>query len=391
MDELTFLLIIAGIGVILLVALFTYYKHHKKIQDEIQDFNTKPESIDDVLLNEFDEGRSNDDFFGISSESNDFDMPDSFSASRQDNFDIEDVNLHRDTNQQYTSQQASNRQGSYHQEAKPDRTQTVTPHDERELVDGVYINTKRVISHTNTEVKPQTGFTKTTDTFKSYKSAQKSQPDESSQTVQPTVASTSKTEQKAEQITERTGEQKTLQQAEKPALNVKDNNQPGQRQSIKIVYDSIPEGVQELIISHTILARGEHFRGRDLFAAIKSAGLSFGEMNIFHYPGDDKSETFALFSVANVVEPGTFNPDEAESFTTPGISMFMRLPTRIDSNKAYDKFIQIAQQLAKELNGELCDETRSQLTQQAIAYKKEQIRQLNFELVKAEKLAGMKG
>jgi hypothetical protein len=43
--------------------------------------------------------------------------------------------------------------------------------------------------------------------------------------------------------------------------------------------------------------------------------------------------------------------------------------------------------IAADLEAELCDETRSQLTQQAISYKKEQIRKLNFDMAKAEKLA----
>ena len=112
-------------------------------------------------------------------------------------------------------------------------------------------------------------------------------------------------------------------------------------------------------------------------------------MNIYHYPGDDQPTTYALFSIANVVEPGTFNPAESETFKTPGISMFMRLPTRQDNAKAYDQFIEVAQLLASRLNGELCDEARSTLTQQAIAYKKEQIRKLDFEIAKAQKLSGL--
>jgi cell division protein ZipA len=160
------------------------------------------------------------------------------------------------------------------------------------------------------------------------------------------------------------------------------------KQNIKVVYHSLPDGVNELIISHTILAKNKHFNGAELYHALEVAGLVYGEMNIYHYPANEEKETFALFSVANVIEPGTFNPQEPDNLTTPGISMFMRLPTPIDNNEAYEEFIHVAQLLAAELDGELCDETRSQLTQQAVSYKKEQIRKLNFELTKAEKLAG---
>lgn len=135
------------------------------------------------------------------------------------------------------------------------------------------------------------------------------------------------------------------------------------------------------------MAKGEHFKGQQLFETLHKAGLIYGEMNIFHYPGDDNADTFALFSLANIVEPGTFDLQDAENFSTPGISLFMRLPSRVDNNEAYDKFVHVAQIIAADLNGELCDETRSQLTQQIITYKKEQIKKLDFDIMKAEKLA----
>jgi len=422
MDELIFLLILAGIGVVLLVAMFTYYKHHKKIHDEIKDFNHHVEGIDDVLLHDMPEKSqpSEASFSGSLKENSlsDDELPDSFTASRQDAFDIDQVNLSNDyikpgvsllaegslsaegsllaedslqaegslpaddslqakgsspVEDSLQAKGSSQAKGSipeakgFFQSEESVQSKGFTPADgsvpadgstpskaganNRELVDGVYVNTKRVISN-NAPRKPVSAFKKTTDTFNSYVQNKPSSNDSTPELIE------SQTTQKSPQ-------------------------------KIKIVYDQVPEGVDELIISHTILFKEKHFSGRDLFNAFQTAGLSFGEMNIFHYPGDEQPETFALFSIANIVEPGTFNPQEAQTFTTPGVSMFMRLPTRIDSHKAYEKFIQVAQAIAAELDGELCDETRSQLTQQAISYKKEQISKLKFDMEKAEKLAGM--
>jgi len=337
MDELTFILILAGIGVVLLVAMFTYYKHHKKINDEIENFNHHSNTIDDVLLNDNKSSSASNYEDTLS----DNELPGSFSASRQDNFDIDQVNITHNNN--------------YHINQHSDTSVSQTKADDRELVDGVFINSKRVIKTSSDTISNQNkpaSFKKTTETFASF------------------------VEQKKEQI------------QEPDSTTDVSNTAQDSSQEIKVVYDPAPEGVEELIISHTILTKGEFFSGKQLYKALTNAGLSYGEMNIFHYPGDDKPDTFALFSIANIIEPGTFDLLDDE-MKTPGISMFMRLPTRVDCYEAYDKFIHVAQMIATDLGGELCDETRSQLTQQIISYKKEQIKKLKFEMEKAKKLADM--
>ncbi len=303
MEELTFILILAGISVILLVAMFTYYKHHKNINDEIQGFNNHTDDIDDVLLNS--SGRS--DFSNSERKLEDSELPDSFTASREDKIDLD-----------FKSEM---RAKPTHD--KEEKVNNAEEGNERELVDGVYINTKRVIK--DNKRLPLT----------------------------------------------------------------KNKHSPIKRisQQIKVVYDPLPEGIEDLIIFHTILAKGDDFSGEKLYKALDNAGLSYGEMNVFHYPGDEKLNTFALFSVANLVEPGSFNLDEAQSLKTPGVSLFLRLPTSIGNYHAYEKFLRVANMITTELGGALCDETRSSLTQQTIRHKKELIKKLNFELVKAQKLA----
>lgn len=320
MDELTFLLVLAGIGIVLLVAMFTYYKHHKKIRDEIEDFNHHANIIDDVLLDSSNDIDSERGILSNNSDLIDQQLPDSFSASKEEYINIDKVNLVDERSFINASQQKNQ------PEANVDN-------EEQGLVDGVYLHSKRVIANPNPQRNPLKSYTRTTETFDSHKKKS----------------------------------------------NVK--------QKIKMVYDDLPKNVEELVISHSIVSKGEYFSGENLFKAIETAGLLHGEMDIFHYPGDKKAETFALFSLADLVEPGTFNPDDAAQFTTPGISLFMRLPARIDNNDAYDKFIKVAIIIATELDGELCDETRSRLTQQAVTHKKGLIKKLNFDIMKAEKLA----
>ena len=339
MDELTFILILAGIGVVLLVAMFTYYKHHKKIKDEIENFNHHSGFIDDVLLNEntVSNGLNADDTLSNG------ELPGSFTASRNDNFDIDQVNITQDN-------------------IKDNSSINHKPVDHRQLVDGVYINSKRVVNSTA-----------------NYTAHEEIAPTSSKKPVIKTFAH------------ESSDRDADTDNSEMVNLSGNENNHAQQPdlKKIKVVYDPLPDDVDELIISHTVLSRGDFFTAPQLYTALNKAGLSYGEMNIFHYPGDAKAETYALFSVANVIEPGTFDLQDTESVKTPGISLFMRLPTRMASNKAYDEFIRVAQIIADDLGGELCDETRSQLTQQAIEYKKEQIKKLDFDMAKAKKLADM--
>ncbi|MCU7939964.1 MAG: hypothetical protein KZQ64_05395 [gamma proteobacterium symbiont of Bathyaustriella thionipta] len=347
MDELTFILILAGIGVVLLVAMFTYYKHHKKIKDEIENFNHHSNTIDDVLLNGHE---TTPDTVNTTDKLTDSELPGSFAASRQDNFDIDQVNISHEENSFVST--------------PDDINVNDLKIDKRELVDGVYINSKRVINTSNpvSESKVSTPFTKNTETFDIFDKQDDRHHD--SEQLNSTDAKVNVSKTGSHSI------------ADKP-------------QNIKVIYDPVPDGVDELIISHTVLTKGDFFSGEQLFNVLTKAGLSYGEMNIFHYPGNDKTDTFALFSIANVIEPGTFDVQNKE-MKTPGISIFMRLPTRIGSYVAYEKLIDVAKVIATELGGELCDETRSQLTQQTISYKKELIKKLNFEMAKAQKLADMR-
>jgi len=397
MDELTFLLILAGVGVVLLVAMFTYYKHHKKINDEISDFGQHVNTIDDVLLSE-----------NSSDSPIDHDLPSSFSASRNESFDVDDINLGHESFVDKRSEAPVTKSKSVETSKTNDDFNNIdnntlnrneppldaSLNDERELVDGVYINTKRVISsrtddyqskvYTGAEANPSQQ-SKPINSFAPIKSEQEVEPPLTDDDLFADIARSDSVQesQRPPSVV------KATQEKPVPKANVTEKPKAANgKQKVSIVYDPLPEGVDDLIISHTILSKGEQFSGVDLFKALESAGLIYGEMNIYHYPGDESPESFALFSIANVVEPGTFDPQNPEALKTPGISMFMRLPTRMDSYEAYEEFIHVAQMIAAELDGELCDETRSQLTQQAISYKKEQIRKLNFAMAKAEKLSG---
>jgi cell division protein ZipA len=132
-----------------------------------------------------------------------------------------------------------------------------------------------------------------------------------------------------------------------------------------------------LVIALTVMAqRGRAFNGPALLEAMESVQMTHGEMSIFHRH-DPEGESGALFSAANILEPGSFDIDKMVGFSTPGIVLFLRLPSSRPGLEVFEEMIRVGRALAEALGGELCDEARSTLTAQTIAHLRERIH--NFE------------
>jgi cell division protein ZipA len=130
----------------------------------------------------------------------------------------------------------------------------------------------------------------------------------------------------------------------------------------------------EKIITLFVLApTGVPFRGAFLMEAMTEAGLQYGDMQIFHRIEKQAGRDNPLFSVANIVEPGTFEPNRMDSFTTQGVVLILRLPGPVDAVKAFDAMVTAARSLATSLEGSLCDATRSVLTNQTISHMREEV------------------
>jgi len=135
---------------------------------------------------------------------------------------------------------------------------------------------------------------------------------------------------------------------------------------------------KELFLALTIMAKpGRRFTGAEILEAFESSGMRFGEMDIFHHFGMSDQETDRpVLSGADILEPGTFPIDNLENYTTKGLILFMQLPGPLDGLVAFELMLNVAQQLTKFLDGELCDETRSTLTTQSANHLRERIEEL---------------
>lgn len=132
---------------------------------------------------------------------------------------------------------------------------------------------------------------------------------------------------------------------------------------------------EPLICAIAVMAKpGHRFAGGTICGALEEAGLHYGPMGIFHYYKlNEPSHRQLVFSAANMLEPGSFDLEAVDSLYTPGLMLFMRLPSEVDGAEAFDLMLTAGKQLAERLGGELRDETRSSLTPQSIGHMREKI------------------
>jgi len=117
--------------------------------------------------------------------------------------------------------------------------------------------------------------------------------------------------------------------------------------------EPLPEKVEQVYSIH-VMSNHSGFIGSDLLRCMLQYGLRFGEMNIFHRHESPSGRGEILFSMAQAVEPGTFDIDEMDRSLIAGVTFFMSIPG-YKSLIAFDLLVDTARRLANELDGELLD------------------------------------
>lgn len=135
------------------------------------------------------------------------------------------------------------------------------------------------------------------------------------------------------------------------------------------------ESDQDRIVVLYIKARGDlRITGPRLIQAARMAGLEYGDMEIYHRL-DESGNREPIFSMANMVAPGTLDQTQSPEFTTPGLALFMRLPGPLGALDAWDTMLATARRLAELLEADMLDENHSILNRQRIQQIREEMRE----------------
>jgi len=130
---------------------------------------------------------------------------------------------------------------------------------------------------------------------------------------------------------------------------------------------------EKIVILHVAQQRPNLIQGEALIQALESSQLDYGESEIYHRTVERFGERQIVFSVSNMVKPGTLTPHQMSDLSTPGVSLFMRLPGPLEGLKTFNTMLDCAQTMASKLDAKVLDETRSVLTQQSIDHLREEI------------------
>ena len=126
------------------------------------------------------------------------------------------------------------------------------------------------------------------------------------------------------------------------------------------------------IFIFNVVTRGDaRLGGHTLLQFFLTSGFRYGAMNIFHRHENSDGTGEVLFSIANMMAPGTFDLDTMERFNSEGISFFLTAPNnKISVKKSFEMMLRAVEQIAEEFECDVLNEQRESLTEkQFIEYR----------------------
>jgi cell division protein ZipA len=141
-----------------------------------------------------------------------------------------------------------------------------------------------------------------------------------------------------------------------------------------------------VLVTHVVPHDDEGFCGEDILYLVNSCDLRHGEKKIFHRFEQENGEGRVQFSMANSFNPGVFDPNTLLHERIHGVSLFMSLPGPDKAMEAFEAMTEMASVIARNLGGDVHDETHSIMALQTIEHN----RQLVRDVVHKQKLAAKK-
>ena len=137
------------------------------------------------------------------------------------------------------------------------------------------------------------------------------------------------------------------------SLNQANEQHTATTQSTTSAVETVSENqsTPDFIMLYVVAPENREFNGGRLAQALDGLGFIFGDQHIYHRHLDLTAASPVLFSVANLQQPGTFNPYDMDNLVTVGIAIFMQLPSPGNDIVNLKTMIRAARSLADELGG----------------------------------------
>ncbi|MDD5036470.1 MAG: cell division protein ZipA C-terminal FtsZ-binding domain-containing protein [Methylococcaceae bacterium] len=132
-------------------------------------------------------------------------------------------------------------------------------------------------------------------------------------------------------------------------------------------------GAPFLIQLSVVATEDGYFNGEELRDALEDLDLIYGDMGIYHRY--DRELRKPLFSVASLVEPGTFPIKDMESYECPGMVLFFQPPQVENPLAVFEDLVYTCHELAEKLGAVEWDERRQPLSEEKIALMRSRLRE----------------
>ena len=137
----------------------------------------------------------------------------------------------------------------------------------------------------------------------------------------------------------------------------------------------------EVFMFNVVARSKQGFHGGDILQILLACDLRFGDMGFFHRHELEAGRGAVQFSVTNMMQPGVFDIDNMADMATPGLVFFLTLPGPDDMMQAFDYMLETAKTVARNLDADVLDESRSVVSKQTIEHSRQKVRDLELRLL----------
>lgn len=166
----------------------------------------------------------------------------------------------------------------------------------------------------------------------------------------------------------------TVELSSDDAPEVAATHEPGEsREAPTLGLSSTPQPKRierRKIIALRLAAGTQRFAGAQLRQVLEAEALDYGKYDVFHRMQDGA----IVFSVASMVEPGTFDLEKMAATPYPGVTLFAQLPGPVAGIEALNELVACGKRLLDKLGGTLQDERGVPLTVHRIEKLRQEVR-----------------